>query len=568
VDTVENVFVANPEPGLWKVEVEAAEVNQDGDLDTPEDDVTFALVVTGGTGSLCDPPLVDFTVDPNPTRVGVPVSFDSTVSGGAGGPYTYRWDFTNDGTPDSEEADPIHVFPLPYDGLVKLRVRDASGCPAKVERAVTVTGPDLRFDGYFDLVQVEGNGNGAVDPGEIFDVRVRLRNDGNEPALGVEATLTPSKGNPGPLALIHSFASYPDLAAGETESSLASYRFQVGQDFPCGQDLLLSLQATSTDPANDYPVEASAVRILVGGAGPRLVFHRDGFETNSGWTSSGGGEWEIAAPQGLGGQQSVPGQTPKPDPALPYEGTRVLGNDLTGSGRYEGNYENDISSTMTSSPVDCSGAVNVELRFARWLNSEALDVMTLEVSGDGGQSWSTIFSDDSGFTEQVWTPVSYDISGTADRQPSVRLRFGVQSDPGLVQGGWNVDALELEGITRESCEPVSRGTPGETGSLTVRRGEPGRLELSWQPDCGSGSLFGIYRGDLLAGYGSMAPEPGRCAVSGLGTSVPEGDGAAEFFLVVPNDGAFEGSFGLATEGPRPPSQSACHPRDRVDACAP
>ncbi len=47
VDTVENVFVASPEAGVWRVKVSAAEVNQDAHLDTPEDDVAFALVVTG-----------------------------------------------------------------------------------------------------------------------------------------------------------------------------------------------------------------------------------------------------------------------------------------------------------------------------------------------------------------------------------------------------------------------------------------------------------------------------------------------------------------------------------------
>jgi hypothetical protein len=50
IDTVENVFIRNPEAGIWTVKVEAVEINQDGYLDTPEDDATFALVVTGGTG--------------------------------------------------------------------------------------------------------------------------------------------------------------------------------------------------------------------------------------------------------------------------------------------------------------------------------------------------------------------------------------------------------------------------------------------------------------------------------------------------------------------------------------
>jgi hypothetical protein len=47
VDTVENVFVNNPESGTWTVEIEAVEVNQDAVLASPETDVTFALVVTG-----------------------------------------------------------------------------------------------------------------------------------------------------------------------------------------------------------------------------------------------------------------------------------------------------------------------------------------------------------------------------------------------------------------------------------------------------------------------------------------------------------------------------------------
>jgi len=50
VDTVENVFVRNPQAGIWDVRVEAVEINQDAHLDTPEDDVAYALVVTGGTG--------------------------------------------------------------------------------------------------------------------------------------------------------------------------------------------------------------------------------------------------------------------------------------------------------------------------------------------------------------------------------------------------------------------------------------------------------------------------------------------------------------------------------------
>ena len=41
------VFVQNPDPGLWLVEVIASEVNEDSHIETPEVDADFALVVSG-----------------------------------------------------------------------------------------------------------------------------------------------------------------------------------------------------------------------------------------------------------------------------------------------------------------------------------------------------------------------------------------------------------------------------------------------------------------------------------------------------------------------------------------
>jgi serine protease AprX len=49
IDTVENVFVANPEAGSWTVEVAAAAINQDGCRRSRQIDSVFALVVTGAT---------------------------------------------------------------------------------------------------------------------------------------------------------------------------------------------------------------------------------------------------------------------------------------------------------------------------------------------------------------------------------------------------------------------------------------------------------------------------------------------------------------------------------------
>lgn len=47
IDTVENVFIQNPESGWWRIQVIASEVNEDGHVETPEVDVDYALVVSG-----------------------------------------------------------------------------------------------------------------------------------------------------------------------------------------------------------------------------------------------------------------------------------------------------------------------------------------------------------------------------------------------------------------------------------------------------------------------------------------------------------------------------------------
>jgi hypothetical protein len=49
VDTVENVWLANPQSGEWHVIVFARSVNQDAHVETPALDVDYALVVTGVT---------------------------------------------------------------------------------------------------------------------------------------------------------------------------------------------------------------------------------------------------------------------------------------------------------------------------------------------------------------------------------------------------------------------------------------------------------------------------------------------------------------------------------------
>ena len=99
----------------------------------------------------------------------------------------------------------------------------------------------------------------------------------------------------------------------------------------------------------------------------------------------------------------------------------------------------------------------------------------------------------------------------------------------------------------------------------VRNGA--RFDLSWTGDCGSGTSYGICRGDATLGYTSLAVH--SCSTFGTTATISDAPAHAEFFLVVPNDGVTEGSYDLHSDGERrPQAPVACLPWFSIDTCAP
>ena len=141
---------------------------------------------------------------------------------------------------------------------------------------------------------------------------------------------------------------------------------------------------------------------------------------------------------------------------------------------------------------------------------------------------------------------------------------------GLSENGVVAFRLDFEnGTSGIFTASLAAGPPGSAGGLMLEKSAGGYLDLTWSQDCGGGSHYGIYRGDLAAGLSSMSAVTGFCAVGGTSASIPAGSGSAEFFLVVPSVGGFEGSYGTDSAGiSRPPALLPCHPRDQVDSCQP
>lgn len=201
-----------------------------------------------------------------------------------------------------------------------------------------------------------------------------------------------------------------------------------------------------------------------------IIFFDD-FEDDLGWTSNG--EWERNAPQGQGGEHG------NPDPSTAFSGDNVLGLDLSGQGEYPGDYEPDLSDReeyAISPVINCTNYENVELQFERWLGVESptYDHAYIDISTDGGNTWTEIWTNTGTISEDSWNTNTIDISSYANGTPSVQLRFSIGASDGLWQyAGWNIDDFYLMGTTTGLAASIYT-TPGcNTGSATVSSNESG-----------------------------------------------------------------------------------------------
>jgi C1A family cysteine protease len=171
------------------------------------------------------------------------------------------------------------------------------------------------------------------------------------------------------------------------------------------------------------------VTLSVGDPIPRYQWM---FDEDPGWTCEG--QWAFGQPSGGGGQNGAP------DPTNGHTGDCVCGYNLNGD------YPNGMSEEhLTTGPIDCSEFVLTRLSFWRWLGVEVprFDEARISISTDG-EYRSTVWANEYEVTDHEWTLVEFDISGVADGQETVYLRWTMgETDLTARYCGWNIDDVEI-----------------------------------------------------------------------------------------------------------------------------
>jgi len=186
-------------------------------------------------------------------------------------------------------------------------------------------------------------------------------------------------------------------------------------------------------------------------------------DSDPGWSRQG--EWAFGAPAGSGGAAHG-----GPDPAGAATGSNVFGINLNGD------YSTPTGEPhyLTAGPFDLRHYTGTRLQFERWLNTDYFPYVhaTVEVSSDG-TSWDTIWSNGSAeIADAAWTRVSYDVSACADDRANVYVRWGhrVTSSGAWAYSGWNLDDIQLLGLSTRPLNILLPGTAAEVAGLLTAGG--------------------------------------------------------------------------------------------------
>lgn len=160
-----------------------------------------------------------------------------------------------------------------------------------------------------------------------------------------------------------------------------------------------------------------------------------------GWTLGG---WSIGVAAGGSGDPSTD-TTPTAD-------NRLAGTVIGGS------YSNNVNWSFLSPTINLTGPGTMTLTLRSWERFEPnFDYGRIYVSTNNGTSWTQIYSTSDNVG--TWKSLSFDVSAYKSNQ--FRLRFQLQSDGSIVNGGWSLDDILItELVPAPACNPPGAACSG------------------------------------------------------------------------------------------------------------
>lgn len=317
-----------------------------------------------------------------------------------------------------------------------------------------------------------GNANGQPDPGETIQLAVTLRNQRQDPVEGIEAFL--SSDTPG-VTIRDGYAAWPNLN-GTTEAENLAPNFTAKLDVGCGRYAHFTLTIRYKGCNRE---ERGTFSVLIGQRTQKILFS-DQFETDQGWTVSGDavdGAWERGVPKGT----VFNGQPANPDKDGPDEGDKAY---VTGNQGISATDDDvDIGTTTLTSPVlDATGFLELNLAYDSWVfisptSTPMSDKMTVEVSGDGGQSWKTLETTN---TRVRWLRKTYPLGNLFPLGAGLQMRVSTTDYKRIHQDvvvETGLDHVVFEGVFA-ACQPFSG-----SGAVTPPAPVGDTLRLTRQQDC-------------------------------------------------------------------------------------
>jgi hypothetical protein len=174
-NTVESVFIENPEPGAWTIEISADEIIQDGYVQTSCLDAAYSLVIVGATGMYLEPP-----TGPTDGQAGESYSFTMKIPDTLKQDQIYvQWNWDDETM--SEWIGPFmpghtipgsHIWTSAGSFDISVRVKDDFGYESHWSNPLTIniTAPEFIIDSISS---------------DIGKIQVTLRNTGDIDALKV-----------------------------------------------------------------------------------------------------------------------------------------------------------------------------------------------------------------------------------------------------------------------------------------------------------------------------------------------------------------------------------------------